>query len=354
MTTSNGVVDGGANAPLNSEQAAEMMRLAELGDTSVLGLDFGAGPTGAPAKIDGDKSAATGEDVKNANGADGAKAGGEGEKVAGIPDDQQTADNTVILAKDGKHTIPFDTLAKTRQQRDEAIAAAATAATANAQLQKLLDDAAQREAAGKAPTKMDNLTAQATQAIEDGADAELFGDFSESALKAGITKLVERQVSALVGKELAPIKQRDELQATNAHEAAIYDKHPNAVSIVESNEFAAWVQTQPKVAQAAIWATFDPKTGGTAEEIVEVLDAYTNTTAPKTAPTPAAAAIAAAARTAEEARKAPPMSITSIPGARVEGTSLNDSLANMTGEEMHLAMENMTPAQIDSFLNKQL
>lgn len=351
MTTSNGVVDGGADAPLSSEQAAEMMRLAESGDTSVLGLDFGAGPTGTPAKIDGDKSAATGEDAKNANGADGAKAGGEGEKVAGIPDDQQNADNTVILAKDGKHTIPFDTLAKTRQQRDEAIA---TAATATAQLQKLLDEAAQREAAGKAPTKMDNLTAQATQAIEDGADAELFGDFSEEALKQGIVKLVEQQVSALVGKELAPIRQREEVQATNAHEAAIYEKHPNAVSIVESTEFAAWVWTQPKVTQAAIWATFDPKTGGTAEEIVEVLDAYTKTAEPKAAPTPAAAAIAAAAKTAEDARKAPPMSITSIPGARVEGTSLNDSLANMTGEEMHLAMENMTPAAIESFLNKQL
>lgn len=362
MTTENGNGIGGIDSPLTAEQASELMKLAESGDTSVLGLDFGGGPTPAPASSDDGKST-TGEEGKTAGADEGTKPGGEGENKGAIPEDQQTADNTVILAKDGKHTIAFDHLAKARQQRDEAeakaIAAEATATAAQAELQKLRDEAAQREAQGKAPTKMDNLTAQAEQAIKDGADAELFGDFSESALKAGIEKLVdqrvEARVAALVDAKLAPIVAKDAKAAENEHEAFIFGKHPNAVSIVESTEFAAWVATLPKVAQPAIWATFAEKTGGTAEEIVGILDDYTKATgAPKPQPTPSDAAKAAADKAVSEAGKEPPISITSIPGARAAGTTLAESMTTMDGTEMYQAMENWTPAQIESFLNKQL
>lgn len=361
MTNEHGNGIGGDESPLTVEQAGELMRLIESGDTSSLGLDFGGAPSPAPAPEGGEKTP-TGEEGKTA-GADGStKTDGEGEKGA-IPEDQQNADNTVILAKDGKHTIAFDHLVKARQQRDEAAAAAvaaeAKAAEAVAALEALRAEAAKRADEGKAPTRMDNLTAQAEQAIKDGADAELFGDFSEAALKAGIEKLVdqrvEARVAALVDAKLAPIAAKEAQTAANEHEAFIFGKHPNAVSIVESTEFAAWVNALPKVAQPAIWATFDPKTGGTAEEVVGILDDYVKSTgAPKLPRTPSDAAKAAADKAVGDASKAPPISISSIPGARADGTSLVESLSTMDGTELYSAMENMTPAQIEAFLNKQL
>lgn len=357
MTIETGSEFGGIETPLTAEQASELMRRAESGDTSVLGLDFGGAPSTPPASEEGGKSP-TGDEGKTAGADDGTKAGGEGEKGE-IPEGEQNADNTVILARDGKHTIPFDTLAKTRQQRDEAAAAAAAAeakaAEAVAALEALRAEAAQRAELGKAPTKMDNLTAQAQQAIEDGADAELFGDFSEAALKAGILKLVDQRVSAIVDTKLEPIKKKEEQAAANEHEAFIFGKYPDAVGIVESTQFAAWVNTLPAVARPAIWATFDPKTGGTAQEIVGILDDYTKATGgAKAPPSPSEAAKAAAAQAVSKAEQEPPVSITSIPGARVAGTTLSDQMTTMDGAELYVAMENMTPAQIDAFLNKQL
>lgn len=361
MTIEHGTESGGVETPLTEQQATELMKLMESGDTSVLGLDFGGAPSPAPA-AEGDDKTPKGEEGKTAGAGEGAKAGDEGEKGA-IPEDQQNADNTVILAKDGKHTIAFDHLEKARRQRDEAAAAAAAAeakaAEAVAALEALRAEAAQRAEAGKAPTRMDNLTAQAEQAIKDGADAELFGDFSEAALKAGIEKLVdqrvEARVAALVDAKLAPIAQKEAQAAANEHEAFIFGKHPNAVSIVESTEFAAWVNTLPKVAQPAIWATFDPKTGGTAEQIVGILDDYVKATqATPSDPKNDAAAKAAAEKAASDAGREPPVSITSIPGARTGGTTLMESLSTMDGTELYQSMENMTPAQIEAFLNKQL
>ena len=362
MTTSNGEVDSGNTGALTTEQAAEIMRLAESGDTSVLGLDFGAGPTSTTAEVKSNSEAATGKTGSEAKSGDesGSKGSEEGGKQP-IPEGEQTADNTVVLARDGKHTIDFEHLTKARQQRDEATARAtaaeAAAVAAQTALKSLQDEAAARAAQGQAPTKMDNLTAKAEAAIAAGADPELFGDFSEEALKAGVIKLVTAVVPDLaraeVDKALAPIREKEAKTATNAHEAEIFGKYPNALSIVESTEFKAYVDSLPKVAQNAVWGMFDAETGGTAAEIVEVLDAYTKATATDADPKTAGARLAAAKAAFDEKRE-PPLSLSGIPGGHAGENSKLTAMAQMDGQDMYAAMENMTPQQIESFLNKQL
>ncbi len=350
MTTSNESFYDSISGALTPEQAAQALALAESGDTGAKTPEPGGAPTTTTASDESTAGAGTDNEQQKGK-AEPAKA--EGAKD--IPEDQQTADNTVVLARDGKHTIGFDQLAKTRQQRDEYKAAAETAQRALADLQA---QAQARADAGQAATKTDNMAAQAAAAIEAGADADLFGDFSEQALKAGIQKLVAQQVAtqvqAHVAKVVEPLQAKHQQDAASAHFDAIYKAHPNADSIAQSAEFASWVNAQPSVVRNAYWGLFDPKTGGSADQIVEVFDAY-KAASEKPSPQPAAAATKAAAQAAvAQAKNDPPASLSSIPGGHAAGGSALDATADMSGLEMLQATESMSPAQIEAWLNKQI
>ncbi len=62
--------------------------------------------------------------------------------------------------------------------------------------------AQERKDSGEAPTTQDNQANIAQQAIDQGVDPAIFGDFSEKDLAAGIQKLVNSQVSTLVQQQL--------------------------------------------------------------------------------------------------------------------------------------------------------
>ena len=259
--------------------------------------------------------------------------------------------NAVVMARDGKHTIPYETLVKHREgeQHWKALAEAAQQQLADLQAQ-----AQARADAGTAPTKTDNMVATAEAAIEAGADVGIFGDFSEEALAKGIATLVEQQVQARVSAALEPLATKQAKDAAAAHYDAIYSKHPDADSIAQSAEFAAWVNAQPSAVRNAYWGLFDPHTGGTAQEIVEVFDAFKGTGTPNPNTPAAADPKAAASAAVAAARATPPASLSSIPGARVEGASELDRAADMSGPDMLEATKNMSPAQIEAWLDRQI
>lgn len=329
----------GIDGAMTPEQAAMALAMAETGDTGTT-PDNGGAPTTTPGT---DDSKATG---------DAANAKDDGKQTPS--DDQLSADNAVILAKDGKHTIPFEHLEKARQQREEY---RVLAETAQRQLAELQAQAQARVDAGQAPTKTDNMVAAAEAAIEAGADVGLFGDFSEEALAAGIQKLVAQQVQAEVAQAIKPMQAKHQQDAAAEHTNAIYTAHPNADSIVQSEQFKAWVDSHPTTVRAALWATFDTKTGGTAAEVVEVLDAYVKANTSAT-PTPAApdakAAAQAAAKAAQAAQVEAPTSLTFIPGGRADGATPNERMAELNGTDLYAALEGKTAAQIEAFLNQQL
>ena len=311
---------------LTPEQAAAALAAGE-GDTSAE-LENGGTPDAATVTDE----AATGED-------------------AGTTTEAGDPANTVVLARDGKHTIPYETLVKHREgeQHWKALAEAAQQQLADLQAQ-----AQARADAGTAPTKTDNMVATAEAAIESGADVGIFGDFSEEALAKGIATLVEQQVQARVNAALEPLTTKQAKDAAAAHYDAIYSKHPDADSIAQSTEFAAWVNAQPSAVRNAYWGLFDPHTGGTAQEIVEVFDAFKGTGTPNPNTPAAADPKAAASAAVAAARATPPASLSSIPGARVEGASELDRAADMSGPDMLEATKNMSPAQIEAWLDRQI
>ena len=327
----------GAGGDLTPAQAAQLLSLGIQGDTGAPSPELSSGPAAAPAPTDGSP------------------------QPAAQPEPELTAENAVIQAKDGKHTISYDKLV---QARETARAAQTEARTLAAQLQaaqqQLADLQAQAQAradAGQAPTATDNQVAAAQAAIDAGADPALFGDFSEEALAKGITKLVEQQVAArmaAIDAKLKPIEQQAATDATTAHFNAIYSAHPDADSIVESQEFAVWKGAQPAVVRAALDQALEK---GSSTDVIEVFSAFKAATqqqppaaAGKGAMTPAEAAKAAIAKAAMPV----PASLSDIPGGRVAGTNVFEAMDTMNSHELLAATSNMTAEQIEAWLNAQI
>ena len=343
MTTETEDYDGGTDDALSTEAAlAALMELEGSGDTGAK-PDEAAAPTAATADDDTTEAADGKPTDAKANEGDG--------KGSALTEEQLTAENAVILAKDGKHTIPFDRLEKARQGEQHW---RAQAEAAQQQLVALQQQAQARADAGQAPTKTDNMVATAEAAIEAGVDAGLFGDFSEEALAAGIQKLVAAQVRAQVAQAMQPMQAKHQQDVVSEHERVIYGAHPNADSIVQSAEFAAWVDSHPTTVRNALWQTFDPQQGGTAVEVVEVLDAYAKASGQSKPSTPTSASKDAAKSAIAATPAEPPASLSSIPGGRVDGRSVFDRMDDMDGEELYLATENMTPEQLDQWLARSI
>ena len=327
----------GAGGDLTPAQAAQLLSLGIQGDTGAPSPDLSSGPAAAPAPTDASP------------------------QPAAQPEPELTAETAVILAKDGKHTISYDKLV---QARETARAAQTEAQTLAAQLQaaqqQLADLQAQAQAradAGQAPTATDNQVAAAQAAIDAGADPALFGDFSEEALAKGITKLVDQQVAArmaAIDAKLKPIEQQAATDATTAHFNAIYSAHPDADSIVESQEFAVWKGAQPAVVRAALDQALEK---GSSTDVIEVFSAFKAATqqqsppaAGKGAMTPAEAAKAAIAKASAPI----PASLSDIPGGRVAGTNVFEAMDTMNSHELLAATSNMTAEQIEAWLNAQI
>lgn len=265
-------------------------------------------------------------------------------------DGELTPENAVILAKDGRHTIPYDKLVEARngerEWRERAL-------TATQELESLKAQAAERAAAGASPTDTDEKVAVAEAAIAAGVDASLFGDFSEEALSAGIQKLVQERVQAALQQfetKLAPLQSAQMLTDSEKHYAAIYSAHPDADSIAQSAELDAWIAKQPGFAQAAYQRVL---ADGTTKEIIDLFDAY-KLSASESTQQQTATATAAARQVVAKAQLAPPETLTDIPGGVGGKASRFDALADMNPEDQLDAVSAMTPEQIAAYMDRAL
>ena len=271
-----------------------------------------------------------------------------------VDESQLNAENAVILAKDGKHTIPYDKLVEARngekewkQKFDEA----------QQQLAQLQADAQERKDNGQAPTTQDNQANIAQQAIDQGVDPAIFGDFSEKDLAAGIQKLVNSQVSTLVQQQLqtalAPIQQQQQVSVEQAHFNEIFTAHPDAESIVESKEFNDWKNAQPSFLKDAYETVLDK---GSAAQVVELLGLYkSNTQSGQQAAQPANDAVKAVAlKAVSQAQTPPPNSLSDLPAGSPAGVSRDERLAAMSPAQLAEEMQGWTPEQVEQFLNRRV
>lgn len=269
------------------------------------------------------------------------------------PDESQlNADNAVVLAKDGKHTIPFERLADARKGEQEW---KQKFEDAQSELAKLQADAQQRIENGQAPTTQDNQAAIAQQAIEQGVDPAVFGDFSEKELAAGIQKVVDMRVAAMVDQRLkdalAPLQQQQALSAEQAHFTEIFTAHPDAESIVESKEFTDWMNVQPGITKGAYETVLN---GGTASQVVELLGLYKSENQSTQQAAEPDAVKAAAQQAVKNAQTQVPHSLSDLPAGSPAGVSRDERIANMTPAQMIEEMSTWTEEQREQYLNRRV
>lgn len=324
------------NGELTDAQMVQMMSLPE-GDTSAL-LE-----SGMPAATESAKATPDGEQGTT----------NEAENESATTPDPDPA-KAVVLAKDGVHTIPYEKLAEAREGEKHWKAQAEAAA---AELAALKQQAQQRADAGEAPTQTDAAVATAQAAIAQGVDPAIFGDFSEEALAQGIQKLVDmrvqEQVSAALNKALAPIQQKQQIDAVQSHMSAIYAAHPDADSIAESKELADWIEAQPSFARAGYQAVLPQ---GTTAEVIEFFDTFKQATGKAAQQnTPEQSDVSAAAKAALAKAKAQvPTSLSEIPAGSKAHHDEAEALMEMSDSNALNSFMGKSPEQIRALLERAL
>lgn len=281
------------------------------------------------------------------------------ETITDKPDDNATSNDDaeadgekVVLARDGIHTIPYEKLVEARERdrvSQEALAAA------NAELEILRKQA--QTPATVAPTQQEQDIETAQAAIDAGVNPDYFGDFSEEALADGINRLIDErvkaQVDAQVAQALQPMQVREQESAEAAHYRTIYEAHQDIDSILESGEFDAWKGAQPTYVQAALDGVLAQ---GTAEQVVELLNNYkqsTNSTAePAKADKPSTDDLKAKAREAINNAAPPiPASLSDIPGGHKGATSITEQMDSMSGIDIADEMMSWSAEKREQYLN---
>ncbi|NWK52172.1 hypothetical protein HYG89_06305 [Acinetobacter sp. SwsAc5] len=324
---------------LPPDLASQLLEQAMNGDTDLNGSDNGGEPN-------------TAQEKEQAPPADETKV--EPTQTQQIDEDQLNAENAVVLAKDGKHTIPFERLSEARKSEQEW---KQKFEETQQQLAELQAQAQQRKEAGEAPTTQDNQVNIAQQAIDQGVDPAIFGDFSEKDLAAGIQKLVNAQVSTLVQQQLqtalAPLQQQQQLSAEQAHFQEIFTTHPDAESIVESKEFGDWMSAQPGIVQGAYQSVLEK---GTATQVVELLSLYKSanqTTQPAAQPEEDKVK-AAAKKAVTEAQTQVPHSLSDLPAGSPANVSRDERIASMTPAQLIEEMSTWTEEQRQQYLDRRV
>lgn len=268
--------------------------------------------------------------------------------------DETEVEGAPILSKSGEYTIPYEKLAEARNERnalrervaqlEQQIAGLSTQQQQN--LAAAQADAQDRASAGQGQTEADANLAAATQAMADGVDVSIFGDFTEEDLAKGIAELnrraterVRAELQETIRQELAPLREKEAKSASQAHYDAILEKHADAFEIAESAEFAAWRDGLPAFAKAGVEHAMAK---GTAQQVIEVFDAFRAASKP---PQPTTQ------RSAPEAKLSVPNSLSDVPGAAPMDSTQQVLAAAGNAEALLDRMGSMSPEALDALMD---
>ncbi len=260
-----------------------------------------------------------------------------------------------IASKSGAYTIPYEQLAKAREQA-KAFAAEAEmlraqlaelSATQAANLAEAQAQAQDRADAGQAATAQDANLAAAQQAVADGVDPAIFGDFSEEGIAKGVQTLVQQGVQRAIAPLLQERQAAAQQSATAAHYEAIYAAHPDADELAQSAEFSAWRESLPAFARGAVDQAL---TQGDAASVVDVFSTF-KASANSSSPTPEGSRVRQALAAAK-AQPHVPTSLSEIGGQAASSSTAEQVAALAANPDALLArMSDMTPAQLEKLMN---
>ena len=266
------------------------------------------------------------------------------------PDDAEAA--APISSKSGAYTIPYEKLAQAREQakafaNENELLKQQLTQLSNAQAANLAQSQSQaqdRADAGLAATSSDANLAAAQQAVADGIDPDLFGDFSEEGIAKGVKALVQQGVQQAIAPLMQERQAAAQHTAVTSHYEAIYAAHPDADELAQSAEFSSWRNNLPNFARAAVDQTL---THGDASGVVDVFNTCKASVKPAPAGSKVQQAIAAA-----QGQAYVPTSLSELTGQASSGNPA-EQIAALAGDPASLMsrMSDMTPAQLEKLMN---
>jgi len=247
-----------------------------------------------------------------------------------------------LLAKDGVHVIPYEKLTEARE---------------DAQYWKQV--AAEMQAQMGAAPRADPITP--AKPAEPAPDEDLFGDYSEQAIKSGVEKLVASQVGVIrsemeakLAAALAPSQQAAAESATDSHFSVIEKAHPDVESVVQSIEMDNWIGKQPSFVQDQYRTVI---ADGSAAQVIELLDTFKSAIGKTTTPAPGgntSAMAAAAAAAIAKAKSSPPSSLSEIPASTGAHHDPTEAMLEMSPAGLMRMLEVKSPEQIAALMTKTL
>ena len=262
------------------------------------------------------------------------------------PDDAEAA--APISSKSGAYTIPYEKLAQAREQakafaNENELLKQQLTQLSNAQAANLAQ-AQDRADAGLAATSGDANLEAVQQAVADGIDPDLFGDFSEEGIAKGVKALVEQGVQQAIAPLMQERQAVAQRTAVTSHYEAIYAAHPDADELAQSAEFSSWCSNLPNFARAAVDQTL---THGDASGVVDVFNTFKASAKHAPAGSKVQQAIAAA-----QGQASVPTSLSELTGQASSGNPA-EQIAALAGDPASLMsrMSDMTPAQLEKLMN---
>lgn len=259
-----------------------------------------------------------------------------------------------ISSKSGAYTIPFAELEKARERAkafasENELLKAQVAQLSAAQAANLAQAQAQaqdRADAGQGATRQDANLAAAQQAVAQGIDPEIFGDFSEEGIAKGVKALVQQGVQQAIAPLLQERQAVAQQTAADMHHNAIYAAHPDADEVAQSAEFAKWRENLPSFARNAIDHTMAE---GSTGQVIEVFDTFKASFKPALAP---AGSKVQQAIAKAQGQASVPISLSELTG-QASTNNPAEQIAALAGnpEAMLAHMDSMTPAQIEKLMN---
>lgn len=326
-----------------SNLGASLLEAALFGETAEPSAETGSVPATTPEDVKADAGTALTEPAPS-------------EPVVTPPATEPTppveenAENSVVLAKDGKHTIPYERLQETREQVQQY----------KQQVEQLTAQLAAQQTPGNTQVAQQNAAVAEALIEASGNNADvmaMFGDFSEEGIAKGVEAMVNQRVSvqvqAMIDQALAPFKQQQNLSAEQQHFAYIESAHPDFESIPESQEFQAWKDAQPSFIRSAY---DDVLNKGNAEQVVELLSLYksqNNVSPTVDTPAPTQAMVEKAKQAVQNAPSKVPHSVTDLPAGSPAALSADERLSNLSGPELLAEMENWSPDQVEAYMSRR-
>ncbi|MBP7235505.1 MAG: hypothetical protein KA991_02160 [Bifidobacterium sp.] len=257
-------------------------------------------------------------------------------------DDGSAGETPVVLAKDGKNTIPYEKLV---EAREEAKAARAEREALMQEMESIKAMLAEKDApkteqadteAGPVADELQDLKDQLADLPEV---IEFVERYTGSQLKQ--VEMLKAQIEALTA-QIEPIRKTEQNRVVEDHFRAITTAHADADMIVESPEFVEWKGKQPSFTQEAYDAVLER---GTAQQVIELFDAFKASTG--WGKTDATAGDTAAPRTVKVNT---PKSLSDIPAGTAAPHDEAEALTQMSQTGRLQKMMNLDPSKIEDLM----